>query len=215
MRQLLCLAFFAASSLPVFAATPTEVVSAYHAAVAHGETAKALSLLSPTVQIFESGHVEQSKDEYAGHHLPADIAFAKGASRKVLKGNEHIAGDLAVVALSPEPDLQLSPRVVGVLDPPRDHREEQLARLGSEVAAMLLDVVEVGAEQLGELLEDGPEKILLRLEDVVEGRERSAGHLRDPSGRRSVHSLVSDDGHGCVDELLTSDFGRDVRHRAP
>ncbi|ALK99675.2 MULTISPECIES: DUF4440 domain-containing protein [Massilia] len=97
MRQLFCLAFFAAVSLPVFAASPTEVVSAYHAAVAHGETAKALSLLSPTVLIFESGHVEQSKDEYAGHHLPADIAFAKGASRKVLKGNEHIAGDLAVV----------------------------------------------------------------------------------------------------------------------
>jgi ketosteroid isomerase-like protein len=97
MRQLFCAAFCLAASLPVFASSPTEVVSEYHAAVASGNTAKALSLLSPAVQIFEGGHVEQSKDEYAGHHLPADIAFAKSMNRKVLKGSERIAGDLAVV----------------------------------------------------------------------------------------------------------------------
>jgi ketosteroid isomerase-like protein len=102
MRQLFCFAFFAAVSLPVFALTPTEVVGAYHVAVAHGETAKALSLLSPAVQIYESGHVEQSKDEYAGHHLAADVAFAKGTSRKVLKGSERIGGDLAVVVQETE-----------------------------------------------------------------------------------------------------------------
>ncbi|CAH0302239.1 hypothetical protein SRABI118_04441 [Massilia sp. Bi118] len=97
MRRLFCLAFFAMTSLPVFATSPTEVVGEYHAAVASGDTAKALSLLSPAVQIFESGHVEQSKDEYAGHHLPADVAFAKNTSRKVVKGSERIAGDMAVV----------------------------------------------------------------------------------------------------------------------
>jgi ketosteroid isomerase-like protein len=97
MRHLICFAVFAAASLPVYAASPTEVVGEYHAAVASGNTAKALSLLSPDVQIFESGHVEKSKDEYAGHHLPADIAFAKNAKRKVLKSSERVAGDLAVV----------------------------------------------------------------------------------------------------------------------
>jgi len=97
MRQLFCFAFFAAASLPVFAASPTEVVSEYHTAIANGDTAKALSLLSPAVQIFESGYVEQSKAEYAGHHLPADITFAKAAKRKVLNSSERIAGDLAVV----------------------------------------------------------------------------------------------------------------------
>lgn len=45
MRRLFCLAFFAVTSLPVFAASPTEVVGEYHAAVASGDTAKALSLL--------------------------------------------------------------------------------------------------------------------------------------------------------------------------
>jgi ketosteroid isomerase-like protein len=97
MRQLICFAFFAAVSLPVLAAGPTEVVGEYHAAVASGNTGKALSLLSPDVQIFESGYVEQSKEEYAAHHLPADIAFAKTAKRKVLKSSERVLGDLAVV----------------------------------------------------------------------------------------------------------------------
>jgi ketosteroid isomerase-like protein len=97
MRQLFCLSFLAAVSLPVFAASPTEVVAEYHAALASGNSAKALSLLSPAVQIFESGYVEKSKDEYAGHHLPADMAFAKTVNRKVLKDSERIAGELAVV----------------------------------------------------------------------------------------------------------------------
>jgi ketosteroid isomerase-like protein len=97
MRQLICLSILAAVTLPAFAASPTEVVGEYHAALASGNAAKALSLLSPTVQIFESGYAEKSKDEYAGHHLPADMAFAKTVNRKVLKGSERIAGDLAVV----------------------------------------------------------------------------------------------------------------------
>jgi ketosteroid isomerase-like protein len=97
MRRLICLSLLAAVSLPVLAASPTEVVGQYHAALASGDTAKALSLLSPGVQIFESGYVEKSKDEYAGHHLPADMAFTKTVNRKVLKGSERIAGDLAVV----------------------------------------------------------------------------------------------------------------------
>jgi ketosteroid isomerase-like protein len=97
MRQLFCLSFLAAVSLPVIAASPTEVVGEYHAALASGNGAKALSLLSPAVQIFEGGYAEKSKDEYAGHHLPADMAFAKTVSRKVLKGSERISGDQAVV----------------------------------------------------------------------------------------------------------------------
>jgi ketosteroid isomerase-like protein len=97
MRELFCLAVLLAASFSAIAANPSDVVSEYHAAVASGNTTKALSLLSPAVQIFESGHVEQSKDEYAGHHLPADVAFAKASTRKVLKSSERIAGDLAVV----------------------------------------------------------------------------------------------------------------------
>jgi ketosteroid isomerase-like protein len=97
MRQLFCLAVLAAASLPAYAVSPTEAVSEYHAAVASGDTAKALTLLSPAVQIFEGGHVERSRDEYAGHHLPADVVFAKAAKRTVVKSSERIAGDMAIV----------------------------------------------------------------------------------------------------------------------
>lgn len=97
MRYLSCLPILAAVSVPVFAATPIEVVNEFHAALASGDNSKALSLLSPAVQIYESGHVERSRDDYAAHHLPADVAFAKTAKRLVLKGDERIAGDQAVV----------------------------------------------------------------------------------------------------------------------
>lgn len=83
--------------LPVFAATPSETVVAFHAALAAGEAGRATELMSPQIQIYESGYVERSRDEYAGHHLPADIGFAKTTTTKVLKQNERIGGDLAVV----------------------------------------------------------------------------------------------------------------------
>jgi ketosteroid isomerase-like protein len=122
MRQLFCAAVLAAVALPVFAASPTDVVSEYHAAVASGDTAKALSLLSPSVQIFESGYVEQSRSEYAGHHLPADVAFAKAAKRNVLKTSERVAGDLAVVMQ--ETDTQGT------------HKGAQVHLIGTETAVL-------------------------------------------------------------------------------
>lgn len=83
--------------LPLFAATPTETVAAFHTALAAGQSERVTDLMSPEIQIYESGYVERSRDEYAGHHLAADIAFAKATSIKVLKQNERVGGDVAVV----------------------------------------------------------------------------------------------------------------------
>lgn len=79
------------------AATPTETVNAFHAALAGGDKARALAFLSPQVAIYEAGHVERSRDEYAGHHLGADMAFAGSSTRKVLRQAERIDGNMAVV----------------------------------------------------------------------------------------------------------------------
>jgi ketosteroid isomerase-like protein len=79
------------------AASPTETVEAFHEALASGDKAKALSLLSPEVAIYEAGFVERSRDEYAGHHLGGDMEFAKGSTRKVLKQSERIDGNTAIV----------------------------------------------------------------------------------------------------------------------
>ncbi|MFC4933006.1 YybH family protein [Massilia sp. GCM10023247] len=94
-------AALAASSFAVhsasLAATPTDTVNAFHAALARGDQAGALAFLSPQVAIYEAGHVERSRDEYAGHHLGGDIAFAKSSTRKVLKQAERIEGNMALV----------------------------------------------------------------------------------------------------------------------
>lgn len=69
-----------------------EAVAAYHRALAAGDSAAALALLAPDAVILESGVVE-TRDEYRGHHLPADIAYARavrsvrGPVRVVVRGD--------------------------------------------------------------------------------------------------------------------------------
>lgn len=82
---------------PAWAAGPREAVEAFHAALASGDKAAAVALLSPEALIFESGYVERSRAEYASHHLDGDIAFSKTASRKVLAQGERIDGKTAIV----------------------------------------------------------------------------------------------------------------------
>jgi len=79
------------------AASPKETVAGFHAALSAGDKAKALALLAPDVAIYEGGHVERSRDEYASSHLAGDIEFARSSTRKVLKESERIDGNTAVV----------------------------------------------------------------------------------------------------------------------
>lgn len=51
------------------------VIDRYHRALGEGDSATALSLLANDVAILESGGME-TRDDYRGHHLPGDIAFA-------------------------------------------------------------------------------------------------------------------------------------------
>jgi ketosteroid isomerase-like protein len=95
-NALLATALLAASAGSL-AASPKETLAAFHAALSSGDRAKATSLLAPEVAIYEAGHVERSRDEYAGHHLGGDIEFARNATRKVLKQTERIDGKTAIV----------------------------------------------------------------------------------------------------------------------
>ena len=76
---------------------PAQVISAFHAALVSGDAAAASALLAPDITIYESGFVERSRAEYAGHHLPEDIAFAKKSTRRVLQHTERREGNLAVI----------------------------------------------------------------------------------------------------------------------
>ena len=97
MRQTLFALAISAASLPAFAATPLETLASFHEALSAGKTDEAKVLLSPTIQIFESGYVERSRDEYASHHLPSDMAFAKATRQTILRQNERVDGNTAVV----------------------------------------------------------------------------------------------------------------------
>ena len=97
MRHSPTLAVLAALSLPVHAASPTDVVSAFHQALARGDAPAATALLSPEVQIYESGYVERARDEYTSHHLLSDIEFAKATTERVAHSSERLSGKLAVV----------------------------------------------------------------------------------------------------------------------
>lgn len=97
MRTLALLFSLISVSSTALAASPTETLAQFHEALAAGKSEQASALLSPTIQIYESGYVERSRDEYVGHHLKSDIEFAKATKNKILKQNERVDGKLAVV----------------------------------------------------------------------------------------------------------------------
>ena len=81
---------------------PLSTVAAFHEALSKGDKAAALAELHDNVLIYESGHVERSRNEYASHHLGSDMAFSQAVSRKLLKSDVRTHGDLAVVAQETE-----------------------------------------------------------------------------------------------------------------
>jgi ketosteroid isomerase-like protein len=50
-------------------------VERFHALLARGDSAAAVQLLAPDLTVLESGGVE-TRAQYLGHHLGADMAFA-------------------------------------------------------------------------------------------------------------------------------------------
>lgn len=76
---------------------PKEVVTAFHNALSGGDRATVTGLLAPGVIIFESGGAEISRDEYASHHLGADMEFAKATKMEVVDSQAGEAGDAAWV----------------------------------------------------------------------------------------------------------------------
>lgn len=83
------------------AQSPTDsaaaVVSAFHSALAAGDSTAALALLAPDVTILESGGRE-TLSEYRSHHLPGDIRFARSVPAKRLPLRVTVVGDVAWAA---------------------------------------------------------------------------------------------------------------------
>lgn len=75
-------------------AAAAAVVSDFHAALAAGDSARALELLAPHARILEGGGVE-TREEYAAHHLGADMAFAGAVPRERGPLSVTVRGDVA------------------------------------------------------------------------------------------------------------------------
>ena len=93
-------AFFILSMLPMTAhaqSSPGNAWDGFHLAIVKADRAAAESALAADVQIFESGFVERSRDEYLSHHFEADAKFAKAVPRKVTRHTEQLAGSMALI----------------------------------------------------------------------------------------------------------------------
>ena len=78
-------------------AAVVRALEAFHAALATGDSVAALKLLDPDAIILESGGSE-TVAEYRAHHLPADIAFARGVPSTRTLRRAAVIGDVAWVA---------------------------------------------------------------------------------------------------------------------
>ena len=81
-----------------------QIADRFADALASGDQATVSAMLLPNVLIFESGGAESSADEYAGHHLPADIAFMAAMKRTVL--SRESGGDTEVRWVATKSRLQ-------------------------------------------------------------------------------------------------------------
>jgi ketosteroid isomerase-like protein len=97
MKSTALLFAFAACCGNALAASPGETINKFHAALAAGDKAGAIALLSPDIIIFESGYVERSREEYAKAHLAGDIDYSRAVTRKVIQHTEHAEGNSAIV----------------------------------------------------------------------------------------------------------------------
>ena len=91
------LIFAILSTLAHAQSAPGSVWDGFHAAIVKADQSAAASALAADVQIFESGFVERSRDEYLSHHFDEDAKFAKGLTRKVNKRGEQVAGNMALI----------------------------------------------------------------------------------------------------------------------
>ena len=92
---------FAQGAAPTSAAGDSAAVVAtvnrLHAALEAGDSAAVLALLTEDVAILESGGIE-NRAEYRGHHLPADIEFARAIKAERKLQAVTVAGDAAWVS---------------------------------------------------------------------------------------------------------------------
>lgn len=78
--------------------TPAQVADRFAEALRSGNGDSARRLLDPQVLIYETGGQEASLEEYASHHLGADMKFMSKVQSTLVSRKEESSGDFAWVA---------------------------------------------------------------------------------------------------------------------
>lgn len=104
-----------AVSVPEAAQPAVLVVGAFHAALLANDGDAALALLTPDVIILEEGGAERSREEYAGHHLPADMAFAGATRNDIARRTAVVGGDVVWVMTEGRTTGQFNGRAIDSL----------------------------------------------------------------------------------------------------
>lgn len=72
-----------------------KVVIQFHQAIQKSYKQKARSFLADDVIIYEGGRVERSADDYANHHMLADMDYLADMNIEILEHRVIVLGDLA------------------------------------------------------------------------------------------------------------------------
>lgn len=75
---------------------PGKVVQQFHRALENADKVLARSLLSDDVIIFEGGQVERSADEYAHHHMLADMKYLAKLKVETIEHQVIVSENMAV-----------------------------------------------------------------------------------------------------------------------
>lgn len=74
-----------------------KAVDSFHAALSRGDGVAAAALLADDALVFEGGHAERSRAEYASHHAGADAAYAAAVPSKLTRRSGVVEGETAWV----------------------------------------------------------------------------------------------------------------------
>lgn len=81
--------------LPVLTSDAGKVVMQFHQAIQGGDKSKARGFLADDVIIYEGGRVERSADDYANHHMLADMKYLAQLEVEILEHEVREVGQTA------------------------------------------------------------------------------------------------------------------------
>jgi len=94
----LALLFPMSQSLAGDESSAGQIADQFDQAIKSGDTEAIRNILHDDVLIYEGGSVEASFEEYASHHMEADIAFMSGMEKTVLSRKVFEQDEMAVVS---------------------------------------------------------------------------------------------------------------------